>query len=71
MNLKDSLVRSEVKRVRDVSIEMNKCNKKRCQVCNYVDDGKEFFEGEVKYYINRGFHGFGSHLVWGANKLGC
>jgi hypothetical protein len=20
---------------------------------------------------NRGFHGFGSHLVWGANKLGC
>ena len=20
---------------------------------------------------NRGFYGFGSHIVWGANKLGC
>ena len=54
-NLKDSLVRSKVKRDRDVSIGMSKCSKKRCQICNYVEEGKEFFEEEVKYYINYNF----------------
>ena len=54
-NLKDSLVRSKVKKAREVSVGMSKCNKSRCQICNYVDEAKEFLEGKVKYYINYNF----------------
>ena len=46
-NVKDSLVRSKVKKDREVSIGMSKCNKKRCQICNCVEEEKEFFEEEV------------------------
>ena len=35
-NIKDEIVRSEVKRVNSDNKGMRKCDKSRCQICKYV-----------------------------------
>ena len=54
---------SKVKRDRDVCIGMSRCNKKRRKICNHVEEGKEFFEEEVKCYINYNFNCDSAELI--------
>ena len=56
-NLKDHLVRSKLRRVDNRTNGMVKCNKKRCQVCNYISPGNSFkSKGTGKtYYVNHIF----------------
>ena len=55
---------SKVKRDRDVCIGMSRCNKKRRKICNHVEEGKEFFEEEVKCYINYNFNCDSAELIY-------
>ena len=56
-NLKDHLVRSKLRREGNRENGMVKCNKKRCQVCNFIRQGDKFRSSVTgkTYYVNHVF----------------
>ena len=56
-NLKDHLVRSKLRREGNRENGMVKCNKKRCQVCNFIRQGNKFKSNVTgrTYYVNHVF----------------
>ena len=56
-NLKDHLVRSKLCREGNQENGMVKCNKKRCQVCNFIRQGDKFRSSVTgrTYYVNHVF----------------
>ena len=56
-NLKDELVRSKVGNRQSNKGGMINCSKTRCQICNFVEEGKSFTDslGNRKYVINYEF----------------
>ena len=55
-NLKDELVRSEIKGIEGSSKGVRKCGKARCQICNFVKEGNTFCDNTSKvYYVNYEF----------------
>ena len=51
-NLRDDLVKSRLKRLREENKGMRKCGKTRCQFCNLVKEGDKFYDKGRTYHIN-------------------
>ena len=65
-NLKDHLVRSKLRNLEYSDRGMNKCGKRRCQVCNYIITGTEFTStvtGGI-YHINHAFNCDSKEVVY-------
>ena len=51
-NLKDELVRANLKDERVISVGMKKCGKSRCKVCDFVKEGRDYEGHGNKFKIN-------------------
>ena len=54
-NLADNLIRSKVKKVNVEGKGMKKCDKARCQICNFVVETQKFEHNGHTYWINYSF----------------
>ena len=54
-NLADNLIRSKVKKVNVEGKGMKKCDKARCQICNFVVETQTFEHNGHTYWINYSF----------------